>query len=250
MKRLTLGILVLLSLLANPLAGAGKGPDLWSQGQSLYAAGDFEAALSRFQELQKQSDHWRIHANIGNCFYKLERLLEAKAAWIRAWSRRPGHPALVKNLKVVNQRLGVDDLLLRQSLWQKAAAALGRMVSLPTGALLLILFLFLFNGALFFWMRGRWVRPARYAVLLSFLMISLLGIHQELARRQLQRQDLTVIKAENVSLYSGPGDHHTPLFSLPRGLTVEIRERGERWLRVTAGNEVAGWVRPEWLMSR
>jgi tetratricopeptide (TPR) repeat protein len=244
-----MGFLLLLAALSAAVEAETPG-DLWRQGHSLYASGQYEAALGRFQALQKQSDHWRIHANLGNCLFKLDRHLEAKAAWIRAWGLKPGHSALVKNLAVVNARLGVEDLLLRQNLWQKAASRLESLFSLSLGALLLIAALFVFNAALLLWIQGRLVRPARYAVLLTFLLSIFLGTHQAVARGKLLHRDLAVVRAEKVSLYSGPGDHHTPLFALPRGLTVEIRERRDRWLRVAAGNDVAGWVRPDWLIIR
>ncbi len=219
----------------------------WREGRQLYAEGRFQEALERFDGLLSESDHWRIHYNIGNCLYKLDRFLEAKISYARAWKIAPGQRSILKNLSVVNSRLGFTDELLKQTLFEKGLGMIDGVLSPGLGAALLILSLFLFNGSLFLWMRRRLIRPARYIFVVSLLLIIILGAYTFHGRAAIERHDLAVVHDSAASLFSGPGEHHTALFSLPQGLIVHIQERGAKWLRVKAGKDVSGWIKPEWL---
>ena len=238
----------LLLLAVTGLWSGEQAMQTWNTGLRLYAEGQFEDALASFETLLPESDHWRIHYNIGNCLFRLERFLEAKIAYARAWKTAPGQRSVRKNLMIVNARLGLEDELLKQPFLEKAVARLDSLLPPQTGAVLLIVFLFLFNLALFFWIRQRLVRLARYALVLFLLLAIVSAVSVFHFRSMVDRDDLAVVRGTDASLFSGPGEHHTALFSLPRGLIVHVRERGDQWLRVRAGRDVAGWIRPELLI--
>lgn len=239
-------IAVLMVLMAVGLAA--QEPDPWREGRDLYGEGRYQEALERFRSLLPRYDNWKIHYNIGNCLFKLQQTLEAKLAYARAWKTAPGNPSVRRNLQVVNARLGFEDELLKQSFLERVLAGVDRIVPLNLSALMLVLSLLLLNVSVFFWMRRRLVRPARYLFLISLVLAVFFGIHTAYAKESLTRSDLAVVQEAGVSVYSGPGEHHTALFSLPGGLIVRIREEGANWMRVTAGKEVSGWIRPEWLI--
>jgi len=244
------GLIFFLSFLSLGTVGIiGQEPSSahWREGQRLYAQGRFQDALLQFEQVLTHTDHWRVHYNVGNCLYKLDRFLEAKIAFARAWKTAPWQRSIRNNLSVVNARLGFQDEILKQTLVYKWLGILDGVLYPQLAAVLLIISLFLFNASLFFWLRRHWVRPARYVFVLSLLLIVLLGAYTFHCQTILNRQDLAVVSGQGASLFSGPGEHHTALFSLPKGLIVKVREQGDQWLRVKAGSEVSGWIKPELL---
>lgn len=248
MKRCVLSWFVALMLFSVPVLN-GVEPDSWQEGQKLYGEGRYQEALVQFEKLLPQYDHWRVHYNIGNCLFKLQRFLDAKIAYARAWKTAPGQSSVRRNLLVVNARLGFEDELLKQSFFERLLVGIDRFVSVRFSALMLIVSLLVLNLSVFFWLRRRLVRPARYLFVLSLFLAVVFGVHTTYAKASLLRQDLAVVQGGRASLYSGPGEHHTALFSLPKGLIVRIREESTHWLRVTAGKEVSGWIKPEWLIK-
>ncbi len=236
-------IVVLLALGAAVLAADPQ--ELWRQGRSSYDQGKYAEALACFEKMQATSNHWRIQYNIGNCLFRLERYLPAKIAYARAWKTAPTQAPLLGNLAVVNARLGFEDELLKPDFLTRLIGGLGGYLPVRWSAVLLILSLWSLNLAVFFWMRRRLLRPARYAFVVSLLLVTVLAAHVCYNRSLAARQDLAVVEGDAVSLYSGPGLGNTALFSLPQGLIVKIRERGGQWLRVTAGKEVSGWIKAD-----
>ncbi|MCA8964189.1 MAG: BatD family protein [Planctomycetes bacterium] len=74
-----------------------------------YRAGDYATAEASFAAGFASTGDYRCWQARGNCFFRMGRLPEARWAYETAALARPRDPELLADLRLVRQRLGVDD---------------------------------------------------------------------------------------------------------------------------------------------
>ena len=234
----------LLALLVPGARGASP-QEAFDAANALYEAGDMNGALTQYTALASAISNWKIHYNMGNCLFKLERYVMAKVQYLRARRLAPMRQEIRRNLEMVNQRLGEDSGRRPPGfltvLWNRTLNALPMTVISIT----LILFVFALNGflvAILLRGKSKWrIYGLVFFLVLALILVGLQGIRTH----RLAIRDTAVVTRARAQLRSGPGTSHTVLFTLRPGMEIHILEQREQWIQVTASNDIAGWISME-----
>ncbi len=244
--------IVLLSLLvagaALPVA-AQTPADLFTRGNDLYRAGQYDRAATEYENILKQGYvSAAVYFNLGNAYYRQNRLGLAILAYERAARLAPGdadirHNLRLLNLKTVDRIEPVPELFLIQ--WMRSVAAL----TTPATAMALFLagwgLLFVSLATLYLVARPAIVRALRWTALAGLLFGVVGGGLVGLQRLQDTTHDEAIVIASVVTAKSSPDDHSVDAFVIHEGLKVKSTDAVGDWVKITLPDGKVGWVRAE-----
>ncbi len=237
-------LLLLLAALGAALPGKPPPPQAeFDEANRLYAAGRYEPALALYERVAATTRDWKVYFNAGNCLFKLGRHLDAKIHYLRARRLAPGEGVIDGNLALVNRRFRDSIPAARPDFPARLAAWLA--AALPPNAvnLLLLALVWLACLCLLLLLRKRpFQRRWLYGLAAALLLLAVLAGWQVLRLKTLGHPGQAVVCAEKAELRSGPGADQTIFFQVHAGLEVQVLERHDGWLYVSASPQVAGWI--------
>lgn len=240
--------LIIASILAVTFVSFAYGAD-FAAANELYEQGKFKEALEQYQELEVNVENWKIYYNIGNCYFKLDKPLEAKIYYLRAQRLKPFESSIEKNLAVVD-RLFKDAVPPEKP--DFVAGVFLRLESAITLDMVTWLLLLSFAGLnvfVFIWLlRGR-SKIVSYGVSVFLILAVILSFYHVVRVNEYNKRDVAVVTASGSVLRSGPGEGNTILFKVNPGLKVRIIEKSKDWYQVTASAQIAGWIKVDALTT-
>ena len=253
MKRCNLLALLAIWLLLLPVftvAAPAEQPDsLFAQGNRLYAAGDYEGAVTRYEALVNDGyADAAVYYNLGNAYFKLNNLASSILYYEKARKLDPGDPDIRENLAFVN--LGITDRIqplpefFIDSWWRGLLFS----ASITTWSVIAIVCWLIAFGLLIAYLyawQPRLKRAAFYGgVATAGLALLLLVVAYSQHRMQVDH-DGAVVFSSQATVRSAPSDSEKTLFVIHEGTKVEIIERAEDWLRVSLPNGHEGWMKSD-----
>ena len=224
----------------------------FDEGNQLYQAGDFEAALERYaQILDDGLESGELYYNIGNTYFKLGELGPAILYYERSRRLMPGDDDLLANLELARS-LTADEVAPLPGFWVFRVA--GWWVgSLPRPALVwlvavayltamvaLVLVMLRPATALATW--GRRLAIVGGTVTLVF------GLNLAVRELGIGAAEEAVIMAEETAVQSAPSDDTTlQIFAVHEGTKVRLDRRSEAWIEIVLEDGKVGWVRADQL---
>ena len=233
MKILSVGIVFLISSLIIGSSGLAR---------DYYLAKNYrEANMIFFDQVQEDPNNFSYNYNLASSFYRLDKLVEAKAYYLKALKIKPNDKDTKANLKLINQTF-VDKEWMFKDHWPHILG-----ISFPTInalslfilALILISFYFLFSIKSF-----RKFRRHGVIILIiwgSFLVMSLLI--------QFNLNHYGILNAKKIEVYSGPSKTQTSLFYVHEGAEFKIMRSAEQWTKVQFSNGLKGWIEGIYIIS-
>jgi tetratricopeptide (TPR) repeat protein len=233
------------ALLLLASTGVASPQEDFAMANGHFQAGRYEAALKIYQAIDGRLAHWKVLYNIGNCYAKLGRPLDAKIHYLRARKYRPLDRSIAKNIALVNKRFA--DVLAPETpdFLSRAIQVLQASFSVNLLGLLLLLAVLLLNVFLFLLLAKGRKKKILYGLSFSLLLSLALGTWLFTRVSALEQTTTAVVRKADAVLRSGPGASNTELFKVHAGLEVKILERRREWVQVTASPQVAGWVELE-----
>ena len=222
---------------------------LFEQANQAYEEGRYEEAGRFYEEiLASGTMHGAVLYNLGNAYFKMNRLGEAILAYERAQLLLPRDEDVAANLLLARE-LTVDKIA------QEDPPLPVRWLTYPARALNIneltwvSFILYLLTTSLV--VIGIWTRPVRWRkkVLVSALIAGvLLVVAGSSLAGKIYRQTSAgkaVILAAAVDARSGPGDDYTRIFTAHEGTAVRVRQRREGWYLIALPNGLGGWIPDE-----
>jgi hypothetical protein len=219
---------------------------LLEQANQAYEEGRFEEAVRLYEDILASGViHGTVLYNLGNAYFKTDRLGEAILAYERARRLLPRDEDVAANLELARE-LTVDKIV------QEESPLLIRWITSPARNLnvneltWISFLLYLLTATLV--VIGILSRPEglRKKILVSALVIGVLFILAggSLAGKITWRRTVTqaVILAPAVDARSGPGEDYTKIFTAHEGTTVRIRQQREGWYLIALPNGLGGWI--------
>jgi hypothetical protein len=247
----TLAVVVTLGLVAGR-ARADRLDDAWKSGNDAYLRGDYAAAVTAYEQLDRQqvvSAELAFH--LGNAYYRKGQLGPAIWSWERAVSLDPDQDDARYNLeqarKVVATRVhdkieGAD----REPAWM-------RLVSQLPASTETWLFVGLYGAffvALGLRLRARRLNGADEGHTAAWTAVAaILGVTAALAatllmgRVAMNRLPFGVVLPDQVSVKEGADPNYKTSFEIHAGLRVRLLEHDQGWVRIRLANGLEGWVR-------
>ena len=237
-------------LLLPVFAGAAEHPDsLFAEGNRLYAAGDYNGAVARYETLVDDGYvEAAVYYNLGNAHFKLNNLASSILYYEKARKLAPGDPDIRKNLAFLN--LGITDRIqplpefFIDSWWRGLLFS----TSLTTWSVLAVLCWLAAFGLLIVYLyvwQPRLKRAAFYSGIATAGLALLLLVMAYSQHRMRIDDGGAIVFSSQATVRSAPSDSEKTLFVIHEGTKVEIVARVGDWLRVSLPNGHEGWIEAE-----
>jgi tetratricopeptide (TPR) repeat protein len=219
---------------------------LLEQANEAYEEGRYDEAVDVYEQILATGViHGTVLYNLGNAYFKMDRLGPAILMYQRARWLLPRDQDVAANLRLARQ-LTIDKTL------QENPPLLIRWITYPARTLseneLTWLSSILYISTACLVVIGIWIRPDRLRkkILVSALVggILLIVVGGSLAGKIYWRTSMirAVVLAPAVDARSGPGDDYTKIFTAHEGTTVKIRQQREGWYLIALPNGLGGWI--------
>ncbi len=246
MKKL---IVLSLIILSGIMLRAGALEETLRKANTLYNAERYEEAAKLYQQIV-DSDivSARLYYNLGNAYYKSNKLPEAIYYYEKAKKLDPANEDIAHNLKIANGKI-VDKLEevpeVFFAAWWKSRLQMFSPDQWTIISLSLFFIIFLL-ASIFFLSRN--IRVKKMSFYGGILVIILTAFSFYFAYRSYQtatQHNEAVIFAPSVVVKSSPNEKSVDLFVIHEGLKVDILENENNWSKIKIGNGKIGWIPQE-----
>ncbi len=214
-----------------------------------YHNGSFQEAANLYEQIQKNGyESAALYYNLGNSYFKLNKLPEAIISYERAKRLAPHDEDILYNLRLANLRIidkidPIPQFFLIE--WWKSLTS--RMSS-GGWALLGILAFWCLAIAVGTLVVSRSGILQRLALFVGFMMliIGLLSVVSGYQRMQAEQSDQAgILTAPSVSVKSAPDAQSTDLFIIHEGVKVEFLDTVGDWKKIKLADGKVGWLPQE-----
>lgn len=224
-------------------AGSINLSTFWNKANTAYQQKQYDSAIFYYQKILK-SQVWNptVHYNLGNAYYKSNRVSEAVLSYERALFYQPGFKDAQDNLALAKSRIPnaikqIPDIFFVQ--WWNDMTS-GNTAN--TWAVLSILIFLLLLGAIFYSYRNkqRSKIPAQLYFILPcinilFLFFSFIASQKQSASRLAVVMNSGAVLVKEPNLYKGQS-------AVPEATTVLTDEEKGNWIAVTLPDNKTGWM--------
>lgn len=225
----------------------GQSPDaLLQKAAASYSAGRYSEAAECYETVLKNhgiSD--KLYYNLGNAYFKCDRLAPAILNFERALRLNPSDDDARFNLEMCQARI-VDKIdPIGMFLIVRWYHSLGNVLDSNGWAYASILFFLLFIGCLFayFFARRRWLKKSGFFVGILLLASSCLSlVYSAQGSRRITNPDEAVLFTLSVTVKSSPDKSGTDLFVLHEGTKMKVRSVLGDWSEIELEDGNIGWL--------
>ena len=221
--------------------------DLFQQANEAYSKNNFKAASNLYEEILKTNGASAIvYYNLGNSYYKLNKVAPSILNFERALLLEPGNNDIrfnleIAKLKTVDKIEPVGDFFLTE--WFRAIQNL-----LSTDAwsyfsiicfilLIICLFLFFFSRRILLKKLGFYVG---LVLLVSVVLGNCFAYNQ---KKKLTQRNEAIIFAPTTTIKSSPDNSGTDLFILHEGTKVKMKNKLGNWNEIETADGNVGWIK-------
>jgi tetratricopeptide (TPR) repeat protein len=217
---------------------------VFAHANRLYEEGRYEEAAAKYEEIVASGlQNGRVYYNLGNAYFKQEKLGLAILNYERAHRLMPRDEDIKANLAYARSQI-VDKIETPDpGLLGRWLASLQGLLT-PDETIILAWTLYLVMTvlallAVFVW---RWRRFCLYALgfLGVLLILSLASLGVKLYQQEHVREALVTTK--QVDVLSGPGENYLLEFTVHEGTTLTVEEERGDWWRVRLWGDLEGWT--------
>jgi len=216
------------------------------QANEAYAKGDFQTASGLYEELLKANgESATVYYNLGNSYYKLNKVAPSILNYERALLLEPGNNDIrfnleIAKLKTVDKIEPIGDFFLSewflavQNLWSTDAWCNFSILCF----ILLIVCLFFF-----FFSRHIFIKKLGFYVAVGLLIAVVLGNSFAYnQKKKLTQRNEAIIFASTTTIKSSPDTSGTDLFILHEGTKVKVKNKVGNWNEIVTADGNVGWI--------
>jgi len=253
--RRVLGLLALAALalvVGHGRARADRVEEAWRRGNEAYLHGDYAAAVTAYEEVDRQGfASGDLAFNLGDAYFRKGALGLSIWAFERALALDPGDEDARYNLEKARKlaaRRAHDKQGGQGGLeGEDKDPAWMRLVGGVAPSMATWLFVALYVGFFVLLAARRWSRgenrPALTAVTAVLAASALLSGALLAGRAHLDRIPFGVLLPDEVAVKEGADTNYRTSFDAHAGLRVRIVDHDQDWLRIRLANGLEGWVR-------
>jgi tetratricopeptide (TPR) repeat protein len=219
---------------------------LFDEGSILYQQEDFSSALEKFHQIEELGlESPALYFNLGNTYYKLDRVGKSILYYERALRLDPKDEDVLANLAIANQAT-VDKITpppefalaswLRWALYLFPVSTLLRSLAvfyLALGGLATTLIIA--RGSAL----SSLIKKAALVTLVVLLATAVLFLAQwQDSRNRVE----AIVMAEELPAMDAPGESGTKLFTIHEGTKVRIEQSSNDWVEIVLSDGKIGWV--------
>lgn len=216
------------------------------QAEESYTKEDYGKAIELYESaLNKYGESAAVYYNLGNAYYKANKIAPAVLNYERALLLAPGDGDIRFNLqmarqKAVDQIEPLDTFFL--SKWFNRIQDMGSADGWATLALVCFL-LFIGCLILFFFSRKLLLKKGGfYAGIVLLVIVLVANIFAARQKTDLENRSTAIVFAPTVTVKSSPNESGTDLFILHEGTKVAIKSTLGEWSEIVLEDGNVGWM--------
>lgn len=226
--------------------GEQTAEQLWDKANTAYINGDFHAAADAYEELLSRGvSSMKLYYNLGNAYFKDDRIGKAILYSNRALRLAPGNDDIRYNLSVAEARTkdNIEDIpefffvTWMRDIRHTMGCTAWSLLSLALLACMLGLFLVYLLAQ-----RISLRKAGFYGTVVAALLFMLTTWFAVGERREMLDDTSAVVMTASTAVKSSPDKSSTDLFVLHEGTVVTITDRLDGWCEVVIADGKKGWV--------
>lgn len=227
---------------STTFAANQKNAQLWAKANTAYQQKQYDAAIQLYENILAAEPHnANLYFNLGNAFYRTNKVSDAVLAYERAAYYNPSLIQAADNLVLTKSRIpnyikeSKDIFFVR---WWKNAT---KSTYANLWASLAILSFITLLALIFIRIRNSKNIPEQFYFILPLLTIVLLFFAYTASQNGLYSSK-AVIMNTNASMTVLPNNYKGQSL-IPEGTTVETEEQKGNWIAVTLPDNRSGWMK-------
>lgn len=227
---------------------------LWAQNNlqnatDAYSKGEYSKAIEIYENaLKENGESAAVYFNLGNCYYKMDKIGPAILNYERSLLLNPGDEDARFNLEIAKlkttDKIEPIDLFFLTD-WTRA---IQNLLSTNTWSYFGICTFLLLIGCLFlfFFSRKIFLKKVGFYAGIGFLVITMASnIFAYNQKKKLTDRNTAIIFAATITLKSSPDNSGTDLFVLHEGTKVTIKSKLGEWSEVVIADGHIGWIKSD-----
>lgn len=245
MKKLIL--FVFLSLLTNlEVSASSDSEKKWNEANEAYSQKNYIEAERLYSSLlideYISSD---VYYNLGNCYFKMNKLALAILNYNRALLLDPSNEDIEYNLKIATTQTTnrIDEL--PQFFLKRWIINLQQFLSSDVWAIygLITLAVLLINVLTFIFSRRSWIRKLTFSLsITSLILIIFMFTFSSNQKANVIDSGIAIVMINSVAVKSSPSESGTDLFILNEGASVTVLENLGEWCEIVIASGNTGWI--------
>lgn len=219
---------------------------LFEKATTDYNEGRYEDAAAKYEEILENGKHSAaLYYNLGNTYYKLNRIAPSIYYYEKALLLDPGDPEIKNNLAFA-KNMTLDDIT------EVPQTGLSRLLERTTGLMtfdqwaylaVFFIFLFVFLYIAYYYLRYATQKRLAFITSLVFLFCSLSAlVFAYVQFNNFQAEQPAIIFAPEVAVKSEPNPRSEEAFVLHEGTKVQVLEQLNEWKRIELADGSTGWI--------
>jgi len=242
MKKLFFSIALFVSLLAI----SQTTDELFSKGNNLYQTGKYSEAIELYSSIEKQqliSDD--LYFNLGNCYYKLNKVAPSIYYYEKALKVNPMHEDASINLAFA-KRMTIDVIEeLPQTFLQRFSSSIIQKLHFDTWAIIAVLASFLASVLFLLYHFSYSSKKKLFYFNTSILTVFLLIMSVFFAfqnYKTVQKDRTAIIFVAKVEIKNAPSTSSEAIFELHEGTKVVVLDELDNWKKIKIADGKVGWI--------
>ncbi|MDR1644345.1 MAG: tetratricopeptide repeat protein [Tannerellaceae bacterium] len=237
---------IFLLLCLQGIVCASAQEEVLKEAEKSYTQEKYIEAIEQYKEiLTTYGESAEVYYNLGNAYYKANKIAPAILCYERASLMDPGDTDIRFNMEMAKQRTidkiePVGNFFLLK--WFDLIQNMGAVDSWAKIGLVNFL---LFIGCLFLFFFSRWVRMRKigfYMGLLFLICVIITNIFAKNQKRELISHTHAIVFSPTVTVKSSPNQSGTDLFILHEGTKVLIKSTLGEWNEIELEDGNVGWM--------
>ncbi len=224
---------------------------LWAQtafdnGNKLYQNGNYQEAIKSYENLLKSDQQSsELYFNLGNCYYKLNKVAPAIFNFEKALLLNPSDSEIQNNLTFA-QKMTIDEVIAVPKVgFSKIIQDFTSVFHYETWAWIIVFLAFAFLSAFlgYYFSNTTFLKRTFFTIMLLVLLLiitsTLAGFYEQ---NQYENNKPAVIFADVVSVKSEPKSSATDSFVLHAGTKVFVLESLNNYKKIQLMDLKEGWI--------
>ena len=219
---------------------------LTMQAEAAYYAGDFDTAITLYEQILANSDdNAAIYFNLGNAYYESDQLGFALLNYRRAEQIDPRMDGLMQNIVRIRAKRIDFQRDERNLIHRIAASTQGTLTLTELGWIAASVWTFWFVLVTLWLLLARWRYQMRWFVAgIGIVMVIVVGAYSARSYAD-ANQPRAVVIGNATQVMSGPGENYLSIGQLFSAAEMRLLDTDGVWVRFVLPDGSQGWLRSD-----
>jgi len=242
-------ILLMVFLLMNTaiLYAQASKESLFDQGNTAYNEGDYQKAISLYEQTLKTGQHSAaLYFNLGNAYYRLNKVAESIYYFEKAKQLNPlDEDIQINSAFAKNMTIDAIEKLPESQIVQFQKSLFG-IFSFSVWSVLTVILLWIFVGLFLAYLFFNSFQSKRIfffsALLVLVVFMTSFFVTFSIDQKE-KNKKYAILFSDQIDIWSEPNQQGDLLFNLHEGTKVQLLDHLEEWQKIRIANGSEGWIR-------